>query len=177
MRKLIITLFMTPLPALAGAHTLLETSARRGCEKIFKVFVGDRKYDGYGTSIPDGIQRFNKGLRRLGFRDKKNKEAYASEIPQLVKVMRKQHTQLISSCVSSNVDIASPCLPYGIGTEAFVACLEDRKPEFACYTFRGPWQFLSSLKPGVLTDDSKDIAKWVGDTFSAAPICSDGTQQ
>ena len=159
---------------LAVLYASPEDAHQQACMQTFKVLVGDINDKNFGRSIAGRIQSLNVGLRELGWAGK-NREAWAMEVPVLVKILRKNRMGFVAFCKSEVKEIVSPCEPYRFGTEEYRLCVRERLPEFSCFTDRGPWRFLADLKPGTLNDDQATLAEFMVSAASSRRYCAGGS--
>ncbi len=145
---------------------------QKGCEQMFKALVGDIDDKNFGRSIAGRIQALNAGLRELGWQEK-NTEAWATEVPALVKILRKHRAGWLTFCKAEMKQITSPCEPYGFGTEPYGLCVREKLPAFSCLTDRGPWRFFSSLKAGTLNESQATLAEFMTSAASARRYCAE----
>lgn len=163
---------LTGVVAIAVLAASPDDVRQKGCDKMFQALVGDIDDKNFGRSIAGRIQSLNAGLRDLGW-EEKNTEAWAKDVPALVKVLRKNRTGFITYCKAEMKQIVAPCDPYGFGTEPYGLCVREKLPAFRCFTDRGPWRFLDSLKAGTLSPDQLNLVAFMISAASARPYCAE----
>lgn len=146
--------------------------AEQACGKTFRVLVGDLDDSDFGRSIGGRVQALNAGMREVGLTRSK-KESWAQDVPPLVRVLRKNRADFVAYCAAQMGKIIAPCEPYEFGTRAYTLCIQERQPEFACFTDRGPWRYLVGLKQGTLNEDQDILAKLMIAVADARPYCSE----
>jgi hypothetical protein len=113
----------------------------------------------------------NAGLRELGWQ-KGDTEAWATEVPALVKIFRKHRAKWLAFCKAEMKQITLPCEPYGWGTEPYSLCVQEKLPAVSCFTDGGPWRFLLSLDAGTLTESQQTLAEFMVSAASARSYCA-----